>query len=160
MIQTSLDVARYIASGKELQWAIRLKLLQGTVFFCMDGMRPGGDLFKYNGEIKYDGTATYGSLVTAFYNVIAISPLEQGDIGSQTTVNALESRRAQFTADLANATGEIGDMMATEAFVGKDAELMVAYPGLPQSQWPILFTGEVSHVVLDDEKVRLEMRTA
>lgn len=161
MINTTLPVAQYVATGRPFQWALVLELLQGTVLFAMDGIGTDlGKLYKYDGEIRYDGVGTYGHIFVAFYNVMSIGPLEQGDVGTQTTVSAVNTRRSQFIAELSNATGELSDMMATEAFVGKDVQLVAAYPGLTREAWPIFFSGEIYHVALDDEKVKIEMRTA
>ena len=161
MIPTSLEVAQLAEAGKQPQFAVVLDLLQGKVVFAPDGVLAAANrLYKYNAEIQYNGVGTYGSESILFINVVAIGPLEEGELGTQTTVSALETRQTRVTVDLFNDTGEISDMMATEAFVGKDVELKLAYPGVAQSDWPTKFRGEVSHATLDDEKVRLELRSA
>jgi hypothetical protein len=159
MLVSTLAFESMRKAGQIPQMAIIAHLPTGDVVFCRDGVTVSDGLVWYraNGERLANGTTLAGPMGEVVYRgVLTIGAISEGDEGAG-LVTVLPSRRGTVTVDLANATGEISDLLLTMPLVGSDIDVIVTFPGLAVADRLVRFRGECQRVSLDDERCALEL---
>lgn len=167
MIQTTLAFDQARRGGQPPQLALVIQLINATLVIVGDGVSglDAGVLYRLDGSRILDGSWTLGADVqTVHRGLVSVGDLRFGDSAGGDPVSSrlavLPTKRTTLHAEVENATGLIGDVLANEPLVGKRGELRATYPGLSLLDMATLFAGEVYHEDLDYERLALDLRSA